>query len=157
MTIGDCFILRSEFHKTDIGLILFGEIKTEYFFTPLIFENDKFDFTPSGIFNGRLLTNQVYSGRHNTTVTGIYAIHEYKKKPSFLANYCKENKPFITLNLNLDNIILGQGSTDKSQIIIGGGGNSPSTKEEFDKFYIQRYNKYSGRDYSALDIILKSK
>jgi hypothetical protein len=157
MKIGDCYILRSEFHKIDLGVILFAETKTEYLFTPINFENHKFDFTPSAIFDGKLQTNKVYSGTHNATITGIFAIHENKKKPSFLTHYCKENKPFINLNLNTDNIILGQGSTEKNQIIIGGGGSFPLKKEDFDKMFIHSYAAYSSRDQANLDLILKSK
>ena len=156
MTIGDCYIIRTEFHKIDVGLILIGETKTEYFFTPLNFENHKFDFTPAGIFDGKLQTNQVYSGTHNCMITGIFVGHEYKKKPSFLTSYCNENKPFINLNLNTDKIILGQGATDRTQIIIGGGGSFPQKREDFDKFFIHSYSNYSGRDLSDLTLILKS-
>ena len=157
MTIGDCFIITSDFHKLDLGLIFIGETKTDYYFTPLNFPDHCFDNTPSSIFDGKIQTNTVLSGLNFDKVTGIFIIDESKKKPSFFTKYCKDNKPFINLNLNVDKIILGQNSESLDQIIIGGGTNFSPTKEMFDKFDIQGLTRHHGRQESDLKIILKSK
>lgn len=157
MTIGDCYIFSSDFHKLDLGLIFIGETKTDYYFTPLNFSNHHFDNTPSSIFDGKIQTNTVLNGPNLDEITGLFAIDESKKNPSFFTKYCKDERPFINLNLNVDKIVLGQDSKSLDQIIIGGGTNFPPTKEMFDKFHIQSLTKYHGRQESNLSIILKSK
>jgi len=157
MTIGDCFIITSDFHKLDLGLIFIGETKADYYFTPLNFPDHRFDNTPSSIFDGKIQTNTVLSGPNLDEVTGIFAINESKKKPSFFTKYCKDNKPFLNLNLNIEKMVLGQGSNSLDQIIIGGGTNFSPTKEMFDKFDIQGLTRHHGRQESDLKIILKSK
>ena len=148
MKIGDCFIMTSDFHKLDLGLIFIGETKTYFYFTPLNFSYHRFDNTSSSIFDGKIQTNTVFSGANLDEVTGIFAIHESKRKPSFLTKYCKDNKPFINLNLNVNKIVLGQGTQSFDEIIIGGGTNFPPTKEMFDKFNIQSLTKYHSRQES---------
>jgi hypothetical protein len=157
MTIGDCYILSSDFHKIDIGIIFIGETKTTFYFTPLNFINHKFDKTLEAVYNGKLQTNKILSGSDLHEVTGIFTINELKKQPSFLTEYCKTNKPFINLNLNTEKIILGQSSKSPDQIIIGGGTNFPKSKEIFDKFHIQPLTNYSWTTPEDIDLILKSK
>jgi hypothetical protein len=155
MTIGNCFIITSAFHKQDIGIIFIGETKSEYIFTPIIFKAHKFNNSLTDIFNGKIQTNTILNGRLGK-VTGLLVIHESKKKPSFLKNYCKENKPFTTLNINSDKILLDKAQTDIQQISIGGGTSFPSTKELFDKFHIHSLTNYLNHyTLSDLEIILK--
>ena len=156
MNIGDCYILSSAFHKIDVGLIYIGETKSDFYFTPLNFTNHKFDNTLNCIYQGKIQTNTVYHGIDFIEKMGLFAIDESKSKPSFLTNYCKENKPFITLDLNASKIVIGQKSTSDDQIIIGGGTNFPPKKELFDKFDIQSITTISKRTPSDLNLILNS-
>ena len=155
MTQGDCYILSSNFHKLDIGFIFLGQTKGDYIFTPLFFKNNKFDEQSSTIFDGKIKAKSIPSGLEGDKVTGIFTVYESKKRPSFLTEYCNQNNPFINLNLDSSNIILGQNSTDLKQIIIGGMTTLPGTKESFDKYDIQGliHNNFNDTD---LMLILKN-
>lgn len=155
MTIGDCYILNSDFLKYDIGFILIGDNKSEYIFTPIIFKDNQFDNSASCVFDSEILTSVVYIGIEEDAVTGIFVVREYKNKPTFLTEYCKENQPFIHLNINVDNILLNNSSHDPNKIIISGGTTLFPTKEMFDKFNIHSFINSSFKK-AKLNLILKS-
>jgi hypothetical protein len=157
MTIGDCYILTSNFTKQDIGMLLIGENKQQYYFTPILFQDNKFGNSEGELFDSSILTNTVFHGLNGDTVTGIFAIHEYKKKPSFLTTYCQDNKPYINLNLNIEKFALETNTEDLTKIIVGSGTNMPPTKEMFDKFHIQSLLHVGHLIKLDLNTILKSK
>lgn len=137
-------------------MLLIGESKKDYFFTPILLPSNKFDKTPSCVFDSSILTTLIFSGLKGDTVTGIFIIYESKKQPSFLTKYCLDNKPFINLNIDLDNLVLGMSTDDLTKITIGGGTNLFPTKEMFDKFNIQSLLN-SSFTKTDLSTILKSK
>ena len=138
MTTGDCYILKSDFHKKDIGMILLYENKREYIFTYLLFKNNSFDNTLASIYNSDIPTNIVYHSINFIPLTGIHIIHEYKKQPTYLTSFCLENKPFCTLNVDTEKLSIGQSTKDLTKIIVGGGTSiMGTTKEFFDKIDIQ--------------------
>jgi hypothetical protein len=157
MEPGDVFIISSEFHKMDVGLIFLNENSEQKIFLPLLLNNNFFDNTEECILNGKIKTSEIiFSSRTYPEIIGLFVIHEFKKTPSFLKEYCTQNKPFLNIEVNIDKINLFGKSTGKHNFIIGGGTSLLPDRSMFDKLFIQSLVMDDPRNNkSDLSLVLK--
>ncbi len=153
MNIGDCYIIKYDSPRIDLGLIYIGETTSNYYFTPLNFPGYKFDGSPSAIFDGTILTSTVLSGPELHKMTGITSIKQSKNKPSFFTDFLKKNKPFINLRLNIEKISLSLNSASLNQIIISSQLRF-SDEEMFKYFDIHGLTEASSFTRSELTLLL---